>query len=600
LPEESDQSVNRKCRKAFFVKPNMSTKKKILSLAISAAIIIAAVVFGSLDKSNQAPEIIFVKKGILVEKVDVTGNIKPADEVELSFEKAGKVYFVYVAAGDKVKTGQILAMQSNADLAAQLKQAEANVASAKAGLLQYQAALDSQKAKLAEYQKGSKPEEIQLAETGLRNAKRALLDAETNLADVEITATAALNEDYSAALTAVLSAETTAENALLTITDIQTKYYSGTDKDANLVADKKAEAVLNLLGAGNAGRYNKDELNKLNAGTKALVKNAEATEQSNDIAAAIISLKASLLIIKNCLTQIPLVNLSAADLASVSAEKVNIDSEITTLNSKEQAIAVQKVTNENNITAAKINVTTAKNNVDTARDQLTLKKSGYTAEQIAGQAALVKQAEANAASQEAQIKYAEANAANIQAQIGKTIIRSPLNGTVAEVNVKAGEISSLTEPSIKIISDAKFQIETNIPEADIAKVNVGAQGEISLDALGAETKFNVRVIKIAPAEKIIEGVPTYLVTLELENNDPRVKPGMSADIALVVNKKENVLLLPGRAIKTSNGDKYVLLIEKDGTTREKKIETAGRDDDGNVEIIAGLVEGEKIIVPTEK
>lgn len=579
----------------------MLTRKKITYLLFAlAAIIIIIIIFSLTKDAEKQREIITVAKMDLIQKIDVTGNIKPAEEVSLSFEKTGKIAVVSAVVGEQVKVNQMLALLANADLAAQLKQAQASVESAKAGLLQYQAGLDKENAKLTEYQKGAKEEELQLTQTGVANAEKALADSEKNLSDVEQKAIADLNDDYSSALSAALSAETTAETALLTITDIQSKYYNGTDTDANLVADKKADAVFSLLGAANAGRYNKDDLNQLNGGTKAAVKQAELTRKDTDIADAITKLKSSLQIIKNALMAIPLANLSSTDITSLNIEKTNIDAEITALNSKEQAIAIQKLTNKNNITAAKISVTTAKNNLATAQAQLALKKSGYTAEQIAGQSAQVKQAEANVAAQNAQIKYAEANVANIQAQLGKTIIRSPINGTIAEVNAKVGEISSLEKPALKIISDAKFQIETNVPEIDIAKIQINDEATVTMDAFGDETKFNARVIKIDPAEKVIEGVPTYKITLELAENKTDIMPGMSADITIIAGRKENVLSLPWRAIKTINGDKYVLLLQKNGTTKEVKIKTGERDGNGNIEITEGLIENEQVVIVNSK
>ncbi|MBI5077716.1 efflux RND transporter periplasmic adaptor subunit [Candidatus Falkowbacteria bacterium] len=575
----------------------MLTKKRIIYLTLGlAAIIIIIAIFSSTNDAKNQREIVTVTKMDLIQEVNVTGNIKPAEEVSLSFEKAGKVAVVSGVVGQQIKAHEILVILSNADLAAQLKQAQASVESAKSGLLQYQAGLDKENAKLIEYQKGTKLEEVQLAQTGVANAEKSLADAEKNLNEVEQKALADLDDDYSSALTSALSAETTAETSLLTITDIQTKYYNGTDTDSNLVANKKASVVLSLLGEPNAGRYNKDDLNKLSGGTKAIVAQAQLTQKGADIANALFQLKSRLQIIRNTLTAIPIANVSAADITLLNIEKTNIDSAATTINSKEQAIAIQKLTNENNATAAKISVTTAKNNLLTAKDQLAIKKSGYTAEQIAGQAAQVKQAEANLAGQQAQIKYAEANVANILAQLGKTVIRSPINGTIAEVNVKVGEISSLDKPAMKIISAAKFQIETNVPEIDIAKIKVNDEAEITLDAFGDETKFSAVVIKIDPAEKIIEGVPTYKVTLELQKDAPGVKSGMSANITIITGRKENILSLPSRAVHSTNGDKYALVIQKDGTGEKVKIKTGERDGNGNVEITEGLIEGDQVVV----
>lgn len=84
-----------------------------------------------------------VERGNLTQLVSVTGTIKPAQSVDLSFEKAGKVSQVYVDVGQKVSAGQILVAQSNADLLAQLSEAQASV--------------KAQEAKLDELKQGTQP-----------------------------------------------------------------------------------------------------------------------------------------------------------------------------------------------------------------------------------------------------------------------------------------------------------------------------------------------------------------------------------------------------------------------------------------------------------
>ena len=508
----------------------MLTKKKII---ITAIIIIALIIIGAFifSRGDKAPtyEIGTVKLGTLVQKVSVTGSVKPAEEVELAFEKSGKIVSLPLKVGDKVKSGQIVASLAAADVYAQLLQASASLDSARATLLQYEAALDTQKAKLNEYVKGTKPEEIQVAETAVSNAAKEVVNAKTNLTNVQNKATADLNEDYNNALTALSSSITVAETALFSLTDIQMANFNGTDADSIIVQDRKATAVFDLLGAVNAGRYDKGALIGLKGGAKGAVLAAQANSAQTNIDTALTKTKNALQSLKNAFSAIPItMTMSAATVTTINTQKGYVDAEISTLTTKEQSIAVQKLTNQSAITTASASVTTAENTLKTAQDNLAVKKSGYTAEQIAAQSAQVKQAESTVAAQNAQVKYAQANVANYQAQAEKNVLRSPLNGLVTKVNAKLGEIAAANSVIIEIITEAKYQIEANVAEVDVADIKINDAAVVTLDAYSTDKEFVATVIKIDPAETIIDNVPTYKITFEFSEENAAIKPGMTA------------------------------------------------------------------------
>ncbi len=212
--------------------------------------------------------------------------------------------------------------------------------------------------------------------------------------------------------------------------------------------------------------------------------------------------------------------------------------------------------------------------------QLDLEMAGSTPEQILAQ--------------EAQVESAQANVKNYQAQISKTIIRSPINGTITGQDAKVGEIISANVSLVSIISVGNFEIEANIPESDIAKVKIGDNAQVTLDAYGQDVVFHVKVSKIDPAETVIEGVPTYKVTLYFNEKDDRLKSGMTANVDIFTAEVKNAIAIPQRAILSDNGKKTVKIIEgKDIKEIEVKIGLKGTD--GNAEILQGLNEGDKVI-----
>ena len=193
------------------------------------------------------------------------------------------------------------------------------------------------------------------------------------------------------------------------------------------------------------------------------------------------------------------------------------------------------------------------------------------------------------------MESAEASVLNLQAQLAKTVIRSPIAGIVTKQDAKAGEIAGAGIVLTSVISDAKYEIEANVAEADIAKIKIGDEANITLDAYGNDIVFTATAASIDPAETIIDGVPTYRTTLQFKENDARIKSGMTANTDISGAKREDVLYISGRAISGKGASKTVNLIEGE-TAREVNIETGLRGSNGDVEIISGLKEGDKVKV----
>ncbi|MCX6790691.1 MAG: biotin/lipoyl-binding protein, partial [Candidatus Gribaldobacteria bacterium] len=151
-------------------------KKKFIIIIISAVLVF--IIGGGilLNKSQQKLpyEYTTVKKQNLVQEVTVTGKVKPAQNVQLSFEKSGRVSKIFKQVGDKVAVNDFLVALDSADLSAQLEQAQAQV--------------DLQSANLAELKKGARAEEITVAQTKVDNAQKSLdsvkFKAQTDLANL--------------------------------------------------------------------------------------------------------------------------------------------------------------------------------------------------------------------------------------------------------------------------------------------------------------------------------------------------------------------------------------------------------------------------------
>ncbi len=234
-----------------------------------------------------------------------------------------------------------------------------------------------------------------------------------------------------------------------------------------------------------------------------------------------------------------------------------------------------------NVNSAINNISSAVSSLKVAESELAKANAGSTLEEI-----LV--AEAN-------VEKAKAQVEGIRAKLSKTRIISPITGVITKQDAKVGQIVSASAPLVSVISDAKFEIEANLPETDISKIRVGDSAKLTLDAYGSGIFFDVRVISVDPAETVIEGVSTYKITLAFLRDDGRIKSGLSADINILGMKHENVLYAPLRAIVLRDGIKYVRVQNADGRVDEIMVETGLTGSGGKVEIISGVSEGLTII-----
>ncbi|OHA13391.1 MAG: hypothetical protein A2909_01835 [Candidatus Tagabacteria bacterium RIFCSPLOWO2_01_FULL_39_11] len=537
-------------------------------IVIVLAIIIIGVVgagfwfFGEEDAPSY--DFIIAKRGNLTQEVSVTGYVKPAESVNLAFEKGGKAAQVYVNVGDNVIAGQTLVSLNVADLAAQLAEAESGVENAKAGLQKYEAVFEQENIKLAELKRGARPEEIQVQETKVENAKTSLEDAKNDL------------------INKIKDAHTKSDDAIRNrIDQFISNPRSLSPQVIFPVHDFQLETDIEYERFLSEGLLNSWKLS-LNALTVL-----------SDLALYTNNAKKNLDQIKSLLDK------SALAVNGLSASS---NYSQTTIDGWRADVSTART----NVNTATVNLSTAEEKLRAAEStlsleekELVLKKAGTASEQIESQAAKVKEAEANISSQKANIKQEEANVANIQAQIAKAVIRAPISGIITKQDAKVGEIISANTPVVSLISEANFEIEANVPEADIAKVSVGNVSQITLDAYGDDVIFGAKVVAVDPAETVIDGVATYKVTFQFIKEDERIRPGMTANIDVSTDRRENVISVPARAVITKNGYKTVRIL-KGEEIKETEVKTGLRGSDGNIEITDGINEGDKVIIFVEE
>jgi HlyD family secretion protein len=153
---------------------------------------------------------------------------------------------------------------------------------------------------------------------------------------------------------------------------------------------------------------------------------------------------------------------------------------------------------------------------------------------------------------QAQIETARAVLATAKINLNYTTIKSPVNGIVVARNVDVGQTvaASLQAPTLfTIAQDLKeMEVHTSVDEADIGKLNLGQSASFSVDAYPGES-FSAKVSQIRNAPTTVQNVVTYDVVLRVNNSDLKLKPGMTSNVTIIIEKKDDVLMIPNAVLR---------------------------------------------------
>jgi HlyD family secretion protein len=197
----------------------------------------------------------------------------------------------------------------------------------------------------------------------------------------------------------------------------------------------------------------------------------------------------------------------------------------------------------------------------------------------------------------AQVAVDQARASLELAQLqleGATVV-APLAGTVAFAGAEANEQVAPGAPMVTLIDPSSFHVDVSIDEIDIGQVEVGQEARITLDAFPDE-ELQGSVECLAPAASMELGTVTYLVTVSFDPTTIRLRSGMTANVTIVTQQKEDVLLVPNRAISVDR-DTGLLYVEKpvNGELVREEIEI-GLQDESYTEVLRGLEEGDEVVI----
>ncbi len=232
--------------------------------------------------------------------------------------------------------------------------------------------------------------------------------------------------------------------------------------------------------------------------------------------------------------------------AGLMSAQANLKNAEANLNKAEIGLADAKRTLERNRelfdkkVIAQATLDTAQTNYETALAQREVAKAQLEA------------AKSQVESSKAQVEQARANLKVSETNLRYTTIRSPVNGIVISRNVEVGQTvaASLSAPTLFTIAKdlTQMQVDTNVSEADIGRIARGQEATFTVDAY-PDRIFRGKVSEIRNAPQTIQNVVTYDVVIQVNNSDLRLKPGMTANVSIQIEHKENVLKIPNSALR---------------------------------------------------
>ena len=164
----------------------------------------------------------------------------------------------------------------------------------------------------------------------------------------------------------------------------------------------------------------------------------------------------------------------------------------------------------------------------------------------------LKRAEANVASAKAAVTQARAALQSDETNISKAHIRSPIDGVVLARQVEPGQTvaASFTAPVLFTLAEdlTKMELQVDVDEADVGQVKVGQKAIFTVDAWPGR-QYSAVITEVGYGSQIKEGVVSYPATLQVDNSDLSLRPGMTATAEITTLVRDNVLLVPNAALR---------------------------------------------------
>jgi len=587
--------------------------------------------------------------------IEVNGTVESNSKIDLRFQKSGKIEKINFSVGEPVFEGNVIAQLENENSQIEIEKALANVNIAKADLnLRYAGPSNEEikvsKARIEEAEINlrnaeqtyddillANSEKLRQANLSIDTSKINLDTAEKNKKNTSETSSTTnqiaekqLQDNYDNSISTITTSIDSIQNALNAADQIL-----GVDqKDADNLFENEFGGRDQLVKILAVQSYNNAKLSKEVLETRFnefQTKTFETQEEKNiEIENLIYLTQSSLTDTRTVLDktyyaieQTPTINAVTPTLIESLKLKITPYQENINLRLKEINLLIQTIQNlkleitkttlgsSSSIDSALLAFEKAKNdyeialsNLETVKVQNEIDKNNAK-RQIDLMNVMLKQANANhenliadpryvdIAGLQAKIDGYDAALRQAERQIKDSQIMAPINSIVTDINADLGENISAIDVIVVLMSD-KLQVKANVSESDITKLQVGNEVYLTFDSLSLSEIFTGKVININPAETVVDGVIYYETLVSLDDDNEKIRSGMTSDLQIYTDKRENVLAINSIAVEYDGGKTFVYVFENEQKIR-KEIKL-GLSGENYIEVLEGLSEGDEIII----
>ncbi|PDV99775.1 HlyD family efflux transporter periplasmic adaptor subunit [Candidatus Chloroploca asiatica] len=531
-----------------------------------------------------------VTSGSITSSVRATGNVEPQAEAQVRFETSGTVTEIMVQPGDVIEAGQPLARIDTTTLELRVQQAQADLTQAQADL----------EALLA----GSTEEELAEANARVEQARRQYAQAAGSVSAADVSAARAELESAQARLARLEAGPATDELASAN-ERVQSAQTNLANARTNLSAAKE-RARNDLETRANALRNVQDEYSRIYWENRELERlptdlPQERRDREEQAARNVTDAETAL---RNAQTAYE--QAQQEEINSLAAREAELNSAIAARD------RLLRGTETETIAEARAAVQRARARLDQLtgaqrQSELATQQSGIEIAQASLDRLLAEPSSAALTAREAGLIRAEVALKSAQRDLGQGTLVAPFAATVARVDMRVGEPADASAV-IALADLSSFHVDLPVDELDIAEVQLEQRATIELDALPGARLGGV-VTAIAPlATRSETGTTTYEVTVTFDEESPGVRSGMTAVVAIITEEKEDVVLVPRRAVRAEGGQSFVLVPnpalvpqpaipgQPAALPGDRRPVTIGLSSSEFVEIVEGITPGERVLV----
>jgi HlyD family secretion protein len=194
------------------------------------------------------------------------------------------------------------------------------------------------------------------------------------------------------------------------------------------------------------------------------------------------------------------------------------------------------------------------------------------------------------------IQQAQAQLDQAKLAVDEMTLFSPFDGIVSAVNVEIGALGLPSSPAIELTDVSALRVMVQVDEIDIRQIAEGMSAQVRLDAL-PDVELLATVDRIALVGTNEDGIISYDVEVSLNELDPRVRVGMTAEASVIVEQRDDVLVVPNLYIRLDRDQNkaFVNILQPDGTLEEAEVQLGLQGQDSS-EVLSGLEPGDVVAI----